>query len=697
MRRGFAFVLIACLAAAQQPTEIPVFKSNTSLVIVNVSVRDKSGKPIEGLKKTDFMVTEDGKAQEISVFEFQRLEETPAGEPVPAQTVTTGSTAPARKAAAIVPSKPGEIRFRDRRLMVLFFDFASMPPSDQIRSQEAADKFLKKQMTPSDLVAVMVFGNTLQVVQDFTGDRDLLAAAIKSLRIGEATVFAQEADTGDTESGQDTGAAFTADESEFNIFNTDRKLAALESAARMLGSLPERKALVYFSSGVGKTGVENQSQIRATVNAAVRANLAFYPVDARGLMATPPGGDASVAAPRGSSIFSGREQTRQRDRFVDQQETLTTLAGETGGKAFLDSNDLSLGIAQAQRDIRSYYIVGYYSTNSSLDGKFRRVKVKMANAQYASANLDYRAGYYGAKEFAKFSSTDKERQLADALLLGDPFTDLTLALEADYFRLARDRYFVPVALKIPGSEVPLAKKGSNEVTEFDFIGQVRDKQGRTVGQVRDGITIKLNEANSGELARRNLEYDTGFTLPPGEYRLKFLARENRTGKMGTFETAFTVPDLSVKSDTLPLSSVIWSNQREPLSAAVGAAEKQKKLLATHPLVKDGQKLVPSITRVFRKDQTLYVYFEAYNPATEGESRTASVSATLSFFRGKRKASESSPVRVTQLAPSRSSVAQFQFQLPLSKLTPGRYTCQVNVVDEIGRKFAFARSPVVVTP
>ncbi len=697
MRRGFAFVLIACLAAAQQPTEIPVFKSTTSLVIVNVSVRDKSGKPIEGLKKSDFTLTEDGKAQEISVFEFQRLEEAQAAEPEPVPSVAAGSATPARKTTAIVPSKPGEIRYRDRRLMVLFFDFASMPPSDQIRSQEAADKFLRKQMTPSDLVAVMVFGNTLQVVQDFTGDRDLLGAAIKSLRIGEASVFSQEAETGDTESGQDTGAAFIADESEFNIFNTDRKLAALESAARMLGSLPERKALVYFSSGVGKTGVENQSQIRATVNAAVRANLAFYPVDARGLMATPPGGDASVGAPRGSSIFSGREQTRQRDRFVDQQETLTTLAGETGGKAFLDSNDLSLGIAQAQRDIRSYYILGYYSTNSALDGKFRRVKVKMANAQYAAANVDYRAGYYGAKEFSKFTSTDKERQLADALLLGDPFTDLTLAMEADYFRLARDRYFVPVALKIPGSEVPLAKKGSNEMTEFDFIGQVRDKQGRTVGQVRDGITIKLNEANSGELARRNLEYDTGFTLPPGEYRLKFLARENRTGKMGTFETAFTVPDLSVKSDTLPLSSVIWSNQREPLSAAVGAAEKQKKLLATHPLVKDGQKLVPSITRVFRKDQTLYVYFEAYNPATEGEARTASVSATLSFFRGKRKASESSPVRVTQLAPSRSSVAQFQFQLPLSKLAPGRYTCQVNVVDEIGRKFAFARSPVVVTP
>jgi VWFA-related protein len=693
MKRAFAPILAAALAAAPQG-EVPVFRSTTSLVIVNVSVRDKSGQPVEGLKKSDFAVTEDGKPQDISVFEYQRLEEEI---PAPAGSERVRSSTPVKKNAAIVPSKPGEIRYRDRRLMVLFFDFASMAPAEQLRAQDSARKFIERQMTPSDLVAVMMFGNSLQVLQDFTGDKDLLTQVIGSLRVGESSVFAQEAETGDTESGQDTGAAFTADESEFNIFNTDRKLAALESAARMLGSLPERKALVYFSSGVGKTGIENQSQIRATVNAAVRANLAFYPVDARGLVATPPGGDASVAAPRGSSIFSGREQTRQRDRFVDQQETLTTLAGETGGKAFLDSNDLSLGIVQAQRDIRSYYIVGYYSTNAALDGKFRRVKVKMANPQYASLALDYRAGYYGAKEFSKFSSSDKERQLADALLLGDPFTDLTLALEADYFRLARDRYFIPVAVKIPGAQVPLGRKGSNDVTEFDFIGQVRDRQGRTVAQVRDGITLKLSEATSAELSRRNLEYDTGFTLPPGAYSLKFLARENRTGKMGTFETRIEVPDLSVKMDQLPLSSVIWSNQREPLSAAVGAAEKQKKLLATHPLVRDGQKLVPSITRVFRRDQTLYVYFEAYNPGTEGEARVPSVAATLSFFRGSRKESETAPVRVTQLAPSRSSVAQFQFQLPLSRLAPGRYTCQVSVIDEIGRRFAFARSPIVVTP
>src|SRR5207237_6585500 len=134
-------------------------------------------------------------------------------------------------------------------------------------------------------------------------------------------------------------AASTSDETEFNIFTTDQQVTALETAAKMLSSLPERKALVYFSSGVGKTGVENESQLRSTVNAAVRANVAFYPVDARGLVALPPGGDASKGAPRGTGIFTGGAVTKDKDRFNNQQETLTTLAADTGGRALLDDNE----------------------------------------------------------------------------------------------------------------------------------------------------------------------------------------------------------------------------------------------------------------------------------------------------------------------------------------------------------------------
>src|SRR6185295_2526361 len=156
--------------------------------------------------------------------------------------------------------------------------------------------------------------------------------------------------TGD-ESDPDTGAAFTQDESEFNIFNTDKKLAALESAVKMLASLPEKKALVYFASGMSKTGIDNQAQLRATVNAAIRSNVAFYPVDARGLVAAAPMGDATKGSPGGRAMYSGSSQRTNQSNLQAQQDTLFTLAGDTGGKALIDNNDLAMGIVQAQKDI----------------------------------------------------------------------------------------------------------------------------------------------------------------------------------------------------------------------------------------------------------------------------------------------------------------------------------------------------------
>jgi VWFA-related protein len=690
-------ILTALSAGGQQPPRDYKFEANSQLVIVNVAVRDSSGRAVENLKASDFAVFEDDKPQKLSVFEYQKLDT----EPLPPLTPTPALVArPAAPAAAKLPlrdaistSTPGQIRYKDRRLIVLFFDFSSMEPPEQIRAQKAANEFLQKQMTSADLVAILAFSNQLQVLQDFTADRDQLLQVIKRFHIGEGSELAAMGDTGD-DSSTDTGAAFTADDSEFNIFNTDRKLSALESAAKMLASLPEKKALVYFSSGVGKTGVENQAQLRATVNAAVRSNVSFYPIDSRGLVATPAGGDATQASARGNAMYSGAAQRQRSASFNDSQETLYTLAGDTGGKALLDSNDLALGIRQAQAGVSSYYIIGYYSTNPALDGHYRRVKVQLGSR--LKAKLDYRSGYFAPRQFKDYTASDKERQLEEALLLGDPVTDLSLALEVDYFRLARDRYFVPLAVKVPGAELELARKGGAESTVLDFIGEVRDSNGRIAGRVRDSIEVKLKGENVGQLGKRFLEYGGGFTLTPGDYTLKFLCRENATGKMGTFETKFTVPDVVADQKYLRMSSVVWANQRELLSAAVGAAERNKKLLAGDPLVKDGYKLVPSITKVFRKDQSLYVFFEVYDSGTDPSSKLPNLAASVSFFRGKLRAFESDTLRVTE-TPGKGNVVGVHFEIPLAQLAPGPYTCQVNVVDELGKKFAFRRAPLVLLP
>ncbi len=223
--------------------------------------------------------------------------------------------------------------------------------------------------------------------------------------------------------------------------------------------------------------------------------------------------------------------------------------------------------------------------------------------------------------------------------------------------------------------IPLAKKGGNEQTDVDFIGQMRDAKGKLISTVRDEIRVKLSETRAGQLGTRSLQYDTGFTVPPGTYDLKFLVRENGSGKMGTFQTPLVVPDLTAAADVLRLSSVVWSSQRQSMQEAVGSAGARKKDLAANPLIRDGQKLVPSITRAFRKDQNLYVYLEVYDPTAADPDSRPNVAAVLSFYRGKRKAFESSPVRLTQFAEGRperaadlvsdavSSAARGQIYLP----------------------------------
>src|SRR5205823_2684366 len=195
--------------------------------------------------------------------------------------------------------------------------------------------------------------------------------------------------------------------------------------------------------------------------------------------------------------------------FQRSQDSLYALAKDTGGKAMFDYNDLSLGIVQAAESMSSYYLIGYYSTHTASDGRFRRVKVSLNGG--LSADVSYRQGYFADKEFAKFTVADKERQLEDALMLENPVTDITMAMEVNYFQLNRAQYFVPIAVKIPGSELALARHGGAQRTVIDLIGEVKDDYGYTIQNVRDKLEIKLSDETAVQLAKRPIQYETGFT------------------------------------------------------------------------------------------------------------------------------------------------------------------------------------------
>jgi VWFA-related protein len=706
---GLAALLVLAALAQQPPAKAPAkqeqpalqagtgvkFSTTSNLVVVDVTVKDpKTGQTIDNLTEKDFAVWEDGKPQKVSVFEHEKLALEPEPPPPP-PTLESQNELPEDPKTMITTEGPGKVQYHDKRLLVLFYDFSNMAVPDELRAQDATLKFLDSQMTGSDLMAILLFTTTVQVKSDFTSDRAQLKSVIENLPIGDQTDLADVADTGDPNE-EDTGAAFVADETEFNIFNTDRKLAAIEDAVHKLAQLPEKKVLVYVTGGISKTGIDNQAQLEASINAAVKANVAIYPIDARGLMADPPGGDATKAASRGTGIFNGSQYNAQRASINDSQETLASLAADTGGKVFLDSNDLSLGIVQAQQQFRSYYILGYYTTNTALDGKYRKITVKLKSD--IAAKLEFRQGYYAGKVWGKFTGADKEMALQQALSAADPATDLPLALEVDYFRISPTAYYVPVSVKIPGSLIALAAKGAGGETEFDFVGNIMDERKAVVSTFRDYIKVKLDAGDKERLATRNFHYDAGCTLEPGRYRIRMLVRENQTGKMGTFDYRFVVPDLAADSMQLKTSSVIWSNQREPLKAAVGEAERSsRKTLQSSPLMFGDDKLVPNITKFFRRSQNLYITFDVYDAAPDPKAAgLRRVAVSMSLFNQKgMKAFEASPVEATELASTRPNAVPVQIQVPLKTLAPGRYTCQLNVVDEIGRKFSFPRQAIVV--
>lgn len=678
---------------------------NSQLVVETVEARDKKGNFVEGLTAKDFKLTEDGAPQTIRVFERQHLSDS---KPLPELKREDENVTIYKRLSRtqIAPEHTDASQYKDHRLLAFYFDMSAMGPMDQMRALGAAEKFIRTQMSANDMISIMRFnGGAVDVLQDFTADRNRLLSILETLIVGEGQ---DNGATAEDSSKVDTGAAFGQDDSEFNIFTTDRQLSALQTTAKMLARMSEKKSLLYFASGLHLNGVDNMAQLHATVDEAVRAGVSFWPIDARGLVADAPLGDASQGSQGNSSMYNGTAMQAVNDRFQQSQDTLYALASDTGGKALLDTNDLGRGIVQAQQSISDYYIVGYYTTNAEQNGRFRKVKIDLIPP--ADAKLSYRQGYYAGKVFAKFNNADKERQLEDALMLEDPVTDLTISMEIDHFQINRAEYYVPVMVKIPGRELALAKHSGAEHTLIDFISEVKDEvSGFTVSNVRDFVNIKLSDATAADLAHRPIEYEAGFTLLPGRYSIKFLARDDETGRIGTYQTSFVIPNLNKEAVRVPMSTVVLSSERKDVKDTIYDAVKTKeraKTDAVNPLVYDGKKIIPSVTRVFHATRPIYAYFQSYTEVQFSTTQTTPASATptltptiayVVLYRDDKKVYESTPLAATATAGNRLNTAHFRFEIDPSKLPEGIYQCQITVLDAAGQRASFWNAPIEIIP
>ena len=688
MVKGCAAVVLSVFIAAyphaqQQPQKPPAFRIRTDVVSVDVVVRDKNGAIVTGLQPDDFDLREDGKSQQIVTFSFQQVTGKVSGPVETADLLAQAQTKLAAEdshapTAAPPPAPMTSDQFAGRRLIVLLFDTSSMQPDDVQRAVDSANKYVSTSMTDADLVAVATIGSSLQVLTDFTAEREKVAAALAKLGYTEgtdtpppsaSTVATDEADAAADETTE------SADAAELDMFNNDLRLRALRALAEALAPIEQRKAILYFSAGMQRSGEDNQVELRAAINAAIRSNVSIYPVDSRGLQAVVPGGDATRASGRGSSLFSGRAVAQQFSTLAASQETLTSLACDTGGRAFTDTNDMGEAFARVSKDLSAYYLLGYSSTNPGKDGRFRRIQVRVKRA---GLHVEARAGYYAERDFAHTSRADRETDLQNMLFAALSPTDLPVLVTPGYFRLTSDSYYVPVAVAVPGAAVPVPAD-KNKVT-LDIAGFVRDEQGRPVGRIRQ--TLELPSGGTNTLAGKQVLYQSGLTLPPGRFAVKVVVRENESGLAGSYEAPIVVPDL--KRKPVKVSSILLSTQLQ--SALKGKTD--------NPLVRDGVQLLPNVTHVIGRDQTIYFYYEVYDPSESG-GPNPDLRTSLAFYRGKVKVFETPAVERTALdAPSRHA-AIFQFELPADRFKPGLYTCQINIIDSAAGQFAFPRLAMFV--
>ncbi len=396
-----------------------------------------------------------------------------------------------------------------------------------------------------------------------------------------------------------------------------------------------------------------------------------------------PMGNASKGSIRGSGAFNGAALTNNMNANFASQEVMGTLSSDTGGKAFFDSNDFAPAFAQVQKDTSAYYAIGFHSSNQARDGKYRKLTVKVKRP---GVKLEYRQGYYAPADFKHSGKEDREQELTDELASDLPATDMAMYLDAMYFRLDENRYSMPVSLLVPGSQIPFVKGGDKDKATLDIIGEVIDEVKRPIGRVRE--TVKLNLDSGVNARQKNIQYTTSFNLPPGKYQIKFVVRENQTGRMGSFLADVTLPDL--RKAPLKLSSIVLASARQQ-------SKKQG------PLVRNGQEYVPNIAHVFRQDQHMYLLYEVYGPAREKLAENAAkgtkpginLLSSLELIQGSAKVYESPLVQAKAVNVEGRDAVAVEMDVPLAGLKPGTYLCQLNVIDDAGGSFAFPRFVVLV--
>lgn len=529
-----AFVLLPLALASQNATQIPRIRVSTRLVQIGVIVRDKNG-PVSDLIKNDFTVLDQGKLQAISLFTVDSAETAKAAAPLPPNTF---SDLPQYRATA------------PRSVTIVLLDnlntlYGTISESKYEASPHwAEDLALRsgklhlvefiKQMQPEDRVAIYGLRHSLHVLCDFTSDREQLLAILNKydtrsvtnravVEPGYKTSPGNEEHPFGVANGFENGASLSLAEGA----NEDRAaetMAALQQIAAHVANIPGRKNLVWLTANLPFSGA-------TMAHALSPANIAVYPVDARGLLATSLVQLADIPGTADEDDVSGA--SGHMDNMPGQSSqpigitTMQKLADETGGEAFVNTNDLTGAIRKAVEDSAVTYTLGFYINSDALDGKFHEIKVEVRRK---GLGIRYPKGYFAFPD-ATQTKNDNERMLMTAVR--SPIESSTIPLKATVERVDQPPHSLKVLCSIDAHDIRLVqsdgvRKGGVEVYIIE-----QDETGKVILQSGKTFTLQFPEKQYDALLKSGILFHEYAQLNASAVMLRVLVEDPATSEVGS--------------------------------------------------------------------------------------------------------------------------------------------------------------------
>jgi VWFA-related protein len=550
-----------------QAVPAPTVRVNTRLVLVDVVVTDKQGKPVSGLKAEDFTVEEKGKKQRVTFFQT----------PEEAQQLNT----PPQLGPGIYSNKP-EFRSPGGPLTVLLLDAANTPFRDQAYSRQEMLKYVTQQFKPGMRMGVFTLTNSLQVLQDFTGDPEVLLAALKKYRPQEQVlqnavpppVSAGAESLGQAQAAATAQVAAIAQgfQSVQVAYALDRRveitLDAMRSLARILGGIPGRKNIVWLTAAFpfelipeernvseaelvadlpniqhkavdtiaagSVAGTERQSnaaKIREAAAELATAQVAIYPVDVRGLIS---GVEfmREDAANRQTSTASDRAISRTSDVSASQ-ETMKAVADETGGRVYINQNEVATGVALAMQDNTSSYTLGYYPEDKKWDGKYRSIRVKLARD---GVQVRHRHGYF-AIDPSQQKDRKPEQQVAEALRDNAPATLVTFSAQVK----PGEKGKVAIAFLVDASTLSAEEVSGGKKLSFAYYAALFSPEGKMIENRSQKAEQTFKEDVYRQVLQQGILLKMDLDAKADKGQLRLAVQDLRTGMVGTIDAAMPSP------------------------------------------------------------------------------------------------------------------------------------------------------------